>query len=339
MIEIRHLKKVFGDLTVLKDVNATIHKGEIISIIGPSGTGKSTLLRCLNLLEIPTAGEIIVDGKNLLDPHTDVPAVRMKMGMVFQQFNLFPHLTVLENITVSPKKLLKRPAEDAEKRAMELLKMVGLESKAHALPSELSGGQQQRVAIARTLAMDPEVILFDEPTSALDPTMVDEVLSVITDLAKTGITMIIVTHEMRFARNISTRVFYMDEGVIYEDGTPEQIFEAPVQRKTFVFINRINLEEFHLNRNNFDTLHIQERCRAMAIRCHWGNEQSELYPKTIFRILRDIVFPLSEEVILRIGVFKESGDFGFGIVWNGEPVDPLKNNHSETVQFVQSSVR
>lgn len=243
MITVKHLSKVFDNggkpLTVLRDVNCEIQKGEVISIIGPSGTGKSTFLRCLNRLETPTSGEILIDGVNILDRKADLPAIRRKMGMVFQNFNLFNHLTILDNVTVGPRKLLKMNKEEAEKRAMELLNMVGLGGKAHSMPSDLSGGQKQRVAIARCLSMEPDIILFDEPTSALDPTMVGEVLSVIRQLAKQGMTMAIVTHEMQFARDVSTRIFFMNEGIIYEDGTPDVIFNKPAKPATTAFINRI----------------------------------------------------------------------------------------------------
>ena len=208
-------------LTVLKDVNCDIEKGEVISIIGPSGTGKSTLLRAINMLEPPTGGEILVDGENIMAKGYKLDKMRQKMGMVFQSFNLFDHMTVLENITYAPVKLLKTSVEDAKAEGMDLLQKVGLAQKADVYPESLSGGQKQRVAIARALAMHPEVILFDEPTSALDPTMVGEVLSVIRQLAKEGMTMLIVTHEMRFAKDVSTRIFFMNEGIIYEDGTPE----------------------------------------------------------------------------------------------------------------------
>ena len=203
MIRVEHLSKKFGSLTVLEDINVEIKKGEVISIIGPSGTGKSTFLRCLNLLEIPTSGKIYIDEVDILDKNTDVPKIRQKMGMVFQSFNLFNHLSVLDNLTIGPIKLLEKKKEDAEKKAIELLKMVGLAEKADSFADELSGGQKQRVAIARCLSMDPEIILFDEPTSALDPTMVSEVLAVIRRLAKEGMTMAIVTHEMDFARDVS----------------------------------------------------------------------------------------------------------------------------------------
>ena len=258
MIQVSHLKKRYSNgLEVLKDVNATIGKGEVISIIGPSGTGKSTFLRCLNLLETPTGGSIMVNGEDLLSPKTNVADVRRKMGMVFQSFNLFSHLSIMDNLCIGPQKLLGKTRREAEKRAMELLAMVGLAEKADAMPSQLSGGQKQRIAIARCLSMDPEIILFDEPTSALDPTMVSEVLGVIRTLAKQGMTMVIVTHEMRFARDVSTRIFYMDQGVVYEEGTPEQIFENPRQERTRVFINRIRDYNYQICSANYDLYQLQ----------------------------------------------------------------------------------
>ena len=258
MIEVSHLKKTYSNgLQVLKDVNATIGKGEVISIIGPSGTGKSTFLRCLNLLETPSGGSIVVNGQDLLSPKTNVPALRCKMGMVFQSFNLFNHLSIMDNLCIGPVKLLGKSRKEAEERAMELLAMVGLAEKADFMPSQLSGGQKQRIAIARCLSMDPEIILFDEPTSALDPTMVSEVLGVIRTLAKQGMTMVIVTHEMRFARDVSTRIFYMDQGVVYEEGTPEQIFENPQKERTRVFINRIRDYNYKIHSANYDLYQLQ----------------------------------------------------------------------------------
>jgi len=217
MIRVEHLQKSFGNLEVLRDVNAIINKGEVISIIGPSGTGKSTFLRCLNLLDKPTGGAIFINEKDILAKNANVPQLRQKMGMVFQSFNLFEHLTVMENLCIAPAKLLNKSKEEAKTKGYELLKMVGLLEKADVYPRQLSGGQKQRVAIARCLAMEPEIILFDEPTSALDPTMISEVLAVIRSLAKQGMTMAIVTHEMGFAKDVSSRIFYMDEGIIYED--------------------------------------------------------------------------------------------------------------------------
>jgi polar amino acid transport system ATP-binding protein len=252
MIKVEHLSKTFGDLTVLKDITTEIHKGEVVSIIGPSGTGKSTFLRCLNLLEHPSGGSIHIDGVNILDKKADVPKIRQRMNMVFQSFNLFSHLSVLDNLTLGPIKLRGMSRQVAGKKSLELLKLVGLAEKAHSYPDELSGGQKQRVAIARCLAMDPEIILFDEPTSALDPTMVSEVLSVIRRLARDGMTMAIVTHEMEFARDVSTRVFYMDEGLIYEEGTPEEVLENPKKPKTRAFIHRIRSFHYRITTPNFD---------------------------------------------------------------------------------------
>ncbi len=239
MITVNKLQKDYGELRVLRDITTTINKGDVISIIGPSGTGKSTFLRCLNLLDPPTAGEVIIDGCDILAKGADVPSLRRKMGMVFQSFNLFDHLTVMENLTIGQIKLLGRGKRESIERGMELLRMVGLAEKADVYPSQLSGGQKQRIAIARCLSVDPEIILFDEPTSALDPTMVSEVLGVIRKLAEQGMTMAIVTHEMSFAKDVSTRIFYMDEGVIYEEGSPEEIFDNPKRDKTRYFIDRV----------------------------------------------------------------------------------------------------
>ena len=252
MIRVEHLSKQFGEVEVLKDINAEIAVGEVISIIGPSGTGKSTFLRCLNLLDRPTGGRIFIDGQDILSPSADVPALRRRMGMVFQSFNLFAHLTVLENLTIGPVRLMGKSVNDAQTAAMDLLKLVGLAEKGDAFPHELSGGQKQRVAIARCLSMEPEIMLFDEPTSALDPTMVSEVLAVIRRLAREGMTMAIVTHEMEFARDVSTRVFYMDQGLIYEEGPPEKIFEAPQQELTREFINKIRSLECKITSRDYD---------------------------------------------------------------------------------------
>ena len=243
MISVRHLRKSFDGVAVLKDVNAEIEKGEVISIIGPSGTGKSTFLRCLNRLETPDGGSVVVDGIDVTAPKADLAAVRRKMGMVFQNFNLFGNRNVIGNVTAAPCDVLGIPKDAAERKAKELLERVGLADKAEALPEELSGGQKQRVAIARALATDPEILLFDEPTSALDPTMVGEVLSVIKDLAESGMTMLIVTHEMGFARDVSTRILYMDEGVIYEDGSPDAVFGRPQKPKTVEFVGRVCLKQ------------------------------------------------------------------------------------------------
>lgn len=239
MINIKGLHKTFGKNEVLKGIDLTVNAGEVVVIIGPSGSGKSTFLRCLNLLEQPTKGSIEFEGTDILAKGTDIDKLRQKMGMVFQSFNLFPHKTVLENLTLSPVKVKKEETKKAQETAMNLLKQVGLEEKSTSYPSSLSGGQQQRVAIARALAMGPDVMLFDEPTSALDPEMVGEVLAVMQNLAENGMTMVVVTHEMGFARKVADRVIFMDEGVIQEQGTPDEIFGNPQNSRTQSFLNKV----------------------------------------------------------------------------------------------------
>ena len=271
MITINHLSKTYhnpdgNSLTVLKDINCTIEKGEVISIIGPSGTGKSTLLRALNLLDPPTGGEILFRGENILAKGYPVHKLRQKMGMVFQGFNLFDHMTVLENIMYAPVKILKSGMEEARTEAMALLRKVGLAEKADVYPASLSGGQKQRVAIARCLAMHPEVILFDEPTSALDPTMVGEVLSVMRQLSQEGMTMLIVTHEMKFARDVSTRIFFMYDGYIHEDDTPDQIFNHPKRSATKAFVQRIRKEVFEVEGADFDFPGMETRINRFCIK-------------------------------------------------------------------------
>ena len=239
LFEIKDLQKKFGSLTVFDGLSETICKGDVVVIIGPSGGGKSTFIRCLNLLEQPTAGKIYFEGEDITAKGFDVNRHRQKVGMVFQQFNLFNNLTVLENITISLTKVKKQSEEESREKALKLLKRVGLEDKANAYPSQLSGGQKQRIAIVRALAMEPDVLLFDEPTSALDPEMVGEVLQVISDLARDGITMVVVTHEMGFARKVGTRVLFMDGGQIAEQGTPEEIFEHPQNARTKEFLSKV----------------------------------------------------------------------------------------------------
>ena len=238
-IKATNLKKSYGDLEVLKSIDLQVQEGEVVCLIGPSGSGKSTLLRCLNLLEEVTGGEVSVNGINLTDKKTNINKVRENIGMVFQHFNLFPHLTVLDNITLAPVELNKATKEQAKEKALELLKRVGLEDKASAKPDQLSGGQKQRVAIARALAMNPDIMLFDEPTSALDPEMVGEVLAVIKQLAQEGMTMVIVTHEMGFAREVADRVIFMDGGYIVEQSTPQEIFGNPQNERTKDFLNKV----------------------------------------------------------------------------------------------------
>lgn len=238
-VHVSNLKKSFGKLEVLKDISIDITEGEVVVLLGPSGSGKSTFLRCLNQLEVATGGTIIVDGFNVTDKHVDINKVRENIGMVFQHFNLFPHMTVLENIMLAPVELKKMNKEEAKETGMKLLKRVGMEAKADAYPPQLSGGQKQRVAIARALAMNPDIMLFDEPTSALDPEMVGEVLEVMKELARGGMTMVVVTHEIGFAREVANRIVFMDGGYIVEQGTPEEVLKHPKEARTIDFLNKV----------------------------------------------------------------------------------------------------
>ena len=239
MIKVKNLKKTFGDLEVLCGINEHVKKGEVVVVIGPSGSGKSTFLRCLNLLETPTEGEIFIDDEKINDPKVNVNKIRQKMGMVFQHLHLFPHLTIHDNITLAPVLLKKMTKQQAHDKAIELLGKVGLADKADAYPAQLSGGQKQRVAIARALAMEPEIMLFDEPTSALDPEMVGEVLDVMKSLADSGMTMVVVTHEMGFAKEVGTRLLFMDQGIVMESGVPKDIFENPQNERTQKFLSKV----------------------------------------------------------------------------------------------------
>ena len=326
MISVKSLSKKFADHWVLKDINAEIHKGEVISIIGPSGTGKSTFLRCLNLLERPTGGSIVIDGVDILQKGMDEPKLRRKMGMVFQSFNLYAHLTVLDNLTLGPMKLLGMSRKEAEEKAIELLKSVGVSEKQHQFPDELSGGQKQRVAIARCLAMDPEIILFDEPTSALDPTMVSEVLSVIRRLAKEGMTMAIVTHEMDFAKNVSSRVFYMDEGVIYEEGRPSDIFENPQKEKTRIFIQRIRKLNEKIISQDIDLYKLNANIELFCAR-HTADKRTVSH---ILLVVEEVLgqmllplFPGEPEIDLTLEYSEKTGDFQLLFDYAGPQHNPF----------------
>ena len=305
VIRIAHLKKCFDQLEVLKNINADVHRGEVISIIGPSGTGKSTLLRCLNLLEHPTGGSVFVHGEDILAKGYPVHLMRRKMGMVFQSFNLFDHKTVLENVMLAPCQLLREDPEKAREEGLTLLRKVGLVEKADVYPASLSGGQKQRVAIARALAMKPEVILFDEPTSALDPTMVGEVLSVIRQLADEGMTMLIVTHEMNFARDVSTRIFFMYDGFIHEDGTPQQIFEAPVHSATNAFIHRIRREVFEIDGPDFDFLGMQSTINAFCYK--YGISVKQEAAQQLCKKMLDVVMAAYRPITVRINHSEQWG--------------------------------
>ena len=318
MISVRHLSKSFGSVTPLKDVNADIEKGEVISVIGPSGTGKSTFLRCLNLLETPTSGEILIDGVNILEKGADIQALRRKMGMVFQSFNLFSHLMVVENLMLGPVDLLGKSRQAAYDRGMELLELVGLRDKALAYPDELSGGQKQRVAIARTLAMDPEIILFDEPTSALDPTMVSEVLGVIRRLAQEGMTMMIVTHEMKFARDVSSRVFYMDQGEIYEEGPPEQVFDRPQRELTRAFIHKVRTYSFQIQSRTFDFYALTAGLDAFARKYLLTPRQANALLLAAEELLMNKLLPAVEggpDITLTAGYSEETGTVELTFAW------------------------
>lgn len=324
MIEIRHLRKEFDNVTPLEDISVTINDGDVIAIIGPSGMGKSTFLRCINLLEMPTSGEIILDGEVITDKNCDINEVRKKMGMVFQSFNLFGHLTVIENIMKPQMTLLGRGKQEAYDKAMELLNSVGLSAKALSYPDELSGGQQQRIAIARTLAMDPEVILFDEPTSALDPSMIGEVQSVIRMLAKTGRTMMIVTHEMDFARKVANRIFFMSEGGIYEDGTPKQIFEHPKKEKTRRFIQRLTSLNYSIKSPEFDFEPVIDELQAYAEKLLIELERTSKLQMALEEICVNNIFTMTDNPSIQIDIeYSEKQDIlSMEIRYKGEHYDP-----------------
>jgi polar amino acid transport system ATP-binding protein len=343
MISIKHLAKSYGNLQVLKDVNTEISKGEVISIIGPSGTGKSTLLRCINLLERPTSGEIYVDGENILARSCNVPALRRKMGMVFQSFNLFENRMIIENAMAAPVDLLKVSKKDALETGMKLLDMVGLSSKAYSYPDELSGGQKQRAAIARTLAMQPEIILFDEPTSALDPTMVGEVLSVIRKLASQGMTMLIVTHEMRVAQEISSRVFYMDEGIIYEDGTAQQIFEKPQKDKTRAFIHRIKSYQKSIRVKNFDYFQLYSELDEFAKKYYLSKVQTNDLQLMVEELVLNLILPRQKEdmidIDLGVSYLERDHLFEISVEYGGEKFNPFEDEDDLAVKILTKKTR
>ena len=330
MIRIEHLRKEYATAVPLKDVNVEIHKGDVISVIGPSGTGKSTLIRCINLLDQPTSGKIFVDGEEITAKGSEVARIRRKMGMVFQHFNLFPHMTVIENIMSAPMDLLGISKQEAYDRGIELLRKVGLADKALNYPDVMSGGQKQRVAIARTLAMEPEIILFDEPTSALDPTMIGEVQAVIRDLAKQGTTMIIVTHEMKFAREICNRVFYMDQGGIYEDGTPEQIFDHPEKERTRQFIRHLKVLEYSITSQNFDFLGFNTQIEEFGRKHRISQRKIYNIQAYIEEMCVQIILPQMKdlfELLVTIEYSEEKDDADVVIRYSGESFDPMQSDN------------
>ena len=340
MIRISHLRKEYPNVTPLRDVNVTVNKGDVISIIGPSGTGKSTLIRCINLLETPTSGEIWVDDQCITDKKCNINKIRQKMGMVFQSFNLFNHMNIIENIMAAPMDLLQKSKQQAYDDGMRLLRTVGLADKAFNYPDELSGGQKQRVAIARTLAMEPEIILFDEPTSALDPTMVGEVQAVIRDLARQGLTMMIVTHEMRFAREVANRVFYMDEGGVYEDGTPDEIFDHPKKEKTIRFIKHIKVFENLITSKDFDFIGFNTGFEEFGRR-------NQISQKAIYRtqsvfeeLCVQIILPeLPDKFKLNIAIEYSQDDdtVNMQIKYNGALFNPKESDNMLSLMIAENS--
>ena len=330
MIRIEHLRKEYPSAVPLKDVNVEIHKGDVISVIGPSGTGKSTLIRCINMLDKPTSGKIFIDDEEITAKGSDVARIRRKMGMVFQHFNLFPHMTVIENIMAAPMDLLGLSKQEAYDRGMELLRKVGLADKALNYPEVMSGGQKQRVAIARTLAMEPEIILFDEPTSALDPTMIGEVQAVIRDLAKQGTTMIIVTHEMKFAREICNRVFYMDQGGIYEDGTPEQIFDDPQNERTRQFIRHLKVLEYSITSHSFDFIGLNTQIEEFGRKNRISQRKIYNIQAYIEEMCLQIILPQMSapfEMLVTVEYSEEQDDADVLIRYNGEAFDPTNTEN------------
>jgi polar amino acid transport system ATP-binding protein len=340
VIELIHLEKKYENVTPLKDVNTVINRGDIISVIGPSGTGKSTLLRCINLLEKPTGGQILLDGEDITAPKYDPTRARRRMGMVFQSFNLFGHLTVIENLMLAQTEVLKKTRQEAYDTGAALLKRVGLAGREFQYPDQLSGGQKQRVAIARTLAMDPDLILLDEPTSALDPTMVGEVQAVIRDLAGTGKTMMIVTHEMNFARAICNRVFYMDQGGIYEDGTPEQIFDHPQKELTRRFIRKLKVLELLIDGREYDFIAAGSEIDQYCLR-------SNIPPRIKYRVrlafeelVQQILLPVLDRTALHVLMeySEENETATVSIAYGGGRFDPAGGENELAYTVLSRSV-
>jgi len=330
VLSIRGLEKRFGDNVILSGVDAEVEPGEVISIIGPSGTGKSTFLRAINHLSPPTAGEVHFDGELITSKNVD--AIRRRMGMVFQNFGLYSHLDVLSNVTNGPVRLLKTPKAVAERRAMELLEQVGMRERADFYPSQLSGGQKQRVAIARCLAMDPEVILFDEPTSALDPTMIAEVMSVIRGLARSGQTMIVVTHELDFAKHVSSRVLYMDEGGIYEEGPPEQIFVNPGKPKTKAFIHKVRSFTFTANSPGFDFAELLNGIEQFCYRNGFDKQLSGRLQLVTEELMLNLIVPRFGAAELTATVAQDTGTAELTVTYPGPSVDAVAQASDELAQ-------
>ena len=340
MIRIEHLRKEYPNAVPLKDVSVTINDGDIISVIGPSGTGKSTFIRCINQLDKPTSGKIFINDLEITAKKCDISTVRRKIGMVFQSFNLFGHLTVLENVMLAPMQLLNMDKQTAYDRAIELLHMVGMEGRAFNYPDMLSGGQKQRVAIARTLAMDPDMILFDEPTSALDPTMVGEVQTVIRELARLGKTMVIVTHEMKFAREISNRVFYMDEGGIYEEGTPDQIFDHPQKDRTRWFVQRLKIFEVDIEGTDFDFIGIVTRLEQYGYKNGIPAKVTYRLQALFEELCEQQLMPALKEKKIHFSVEydAEAQKATAIILYPGDPFDPRDSHNDLSLAIVNNLI-
>jgi len=340
MIELKHLEKKYERATPLVDVNTIINDGDVISIIGPSGSGKSTLLRCINLLEKPTAGQILLDGVDITAPKYDVTQARRRMGMVFQSFNLFGHLTVIENLMLAPMDILKKSKQEAYETGIALLKRVGLQGRELQYPDQLSGGQMQRVAIARTLAMDPDVILLDEPTSALDPAMVKEVQTVIQDLTQTGKTILIVTHEMQFARAICNRVLYLDQGGIYEDGPPEQIFDAPKRSRTRQFISHLKVLELTVDSPDYDFAaageEIDRYCQSNMITSRMKYRIRLAFEELVQQLLRGVLH--KQPLYFTLDYAEAEHTATVTVRYGGDKFDPAESDNTLSYKVLKASV-
>lgn len=337
MIELVNLRKDYAGLAPLADISAVINKGDVISVIGPSGTGKTTLLRCINLLERPTGGKIIFNGEEITAKGYDVTRARRRIGMVFQSFNLFDHLTVIENVMIGQIEILKRSRQEAYDKAKVHLEQVGLSDRKLAYPGMLSGGQKQRVAIARALAMDPEIILFDEPTSALDPSMVGEVESVIRTLSENGTTMMIVTHDMAFARSICNRVFYLDEGVIYEDGTPDEIFDDPKKDKTRRFIRQLKVLGIEIDPASLDIHHLYGKIDEFCSKNRVPEKASKKMRSVIEELCLQLLIPETDGAVITGGIEYSADDVTLSteLKYEGASFDPFKSENTLAVKILE----
>ena len=339
MIEIKDLRKEFDSVTPIENLSVTINDGDVISLIGPSGTGKSTFIRCINLLEKPTSGQVFLDGEEITAKGYDLRKARQKMGMVFQSFNLFGHLTVIENLMIAPMKLLGKSKQEAYDTAMDQLTKVGMSKKALSFPDELSGGQKQRAAIARTLCMDPEVILLDEPTSALDSTMIAEVQDVIRDLSKSGKTMIIVTHEMEFARAISNRVFYMDQGGIYEEGSPDEVFENPKKDLTRRFIRRLKVFETLIDDREYDFIELGAELERYLTKNDVSASDKYRIRLVVEELIQQILLPRFEKPMIRLRVESSAKEDRCGVYvsYPGPRLDPRDMDNELSLKILEKT--